>query len=88
MCVKHCAQFVEATRRSVKAMLQALNGRMVFVVDFAEMPKLPVTGVGFEQKYAEALTLAILQGAIKEPGKYGIFLDFRDNNWKIYSITD
>lgn len=70
--------------------LQELNGRTVYVVEFDSMPELPITGVGVEQKYAEALTQAFLRGLISKPGKYGIWIDFLspDLKWEICTIFD
>lgn len=53
-------------------MLQIVDGRQVYVVDFDAMPELPITGVGEEIPFARALTAAIESGLISEPGKYGI----------------
>lgn len=53
-------------------MLQTIDGREVYVVEFDTMPELPITGVGDEIPYARALTAAIAEGLITEPGKYGV----------------
>lgn len=69
-------------------MLQEIQGKPVYVVDLKTMPELPVVGTGFEQHYAEALTQAIHRGIIKEPGKYGIYIDFATDEWEVYKIID
>lgn len=52
--------------------LQTIDGKLGYVVEFEELPPLPVTGVGLERPYAEALTDAILNRVITEGGKYFI----------------
>lgn len=71
-------------------MLQTVAGREVFVVDFDTMPELPITGVGEEEPYARALTAAIEDGVITEPGKYGIHVSDRSNRlvWNVYRIEE
>jgi hypothetical protein len=57
-------------------MLQTVDGRRVYVVEFDTMPELPITWKDNQEAlYAQALTDAIQNGVIKEPGKYGITLD-------------
>jgi len=57
-------------------MLQTVDGREVFVVDFDTMPTLPITwNTPDEKPYAMALVDAIQEGVIIEPGKYGIVID-------------
>lgn len=53
-------------------MLQTVDGREVFVVDFDTMPELPITWSPGFQPYALALEAAIQEKLITEPGKYGI----------------
>jgi hypothetical protein len=57
-------------------MLQIVDDREVFVVDFDTMPELPITWITFEERpYAEALQDAIQHKIITEPGKYGIAIE-------------
>lgn len=57
-------------------MLQTVDGRHVYVVEFDTMPELPITWKDNQEAlYAQALTDAIQNGVITEPGKYGISLD-------------
>jgi hypothetical protein len=54
-------------------MLQTVDGREVFVVEFDTMPELPITwATPEEEPYALGLARAIEQGWIAEPGKYGV----------------
>lgn len=72
-------------------MLQTIEGRTVFVVDFDTMPELPITGEGEEDPYARALTDAILTGQITEPGKYGIEIDAGNSffyRYDVYAINE
>jgi hypothetical protein len=70
-------------------MLQTVDAKLVYVVDLKTMPVLPIVGTGFEQKYAEALTLALRDGLITEPGKYGIeIVDWYTLEWKVYRIDE
>ena len=72
-------------------MLQTIDGREVYVVDFNTIPATPITGVGKEEPYAIALTAAIDGGLITEPGKYGIHVttDFDGTHvWNVYHIIE
>lgn len=74
-------------------MLQSVDGREVFVVDFDTMPKLPITWDNLnEQPYAEALAKAIQDKVITKPGKYGIHIetsiDPHTSSYTIYTITE
>lgn len=71
-------------------MLQIVQGRAVYVVDLKTLPALPVVGTGYEQYYAEALTRALLDGVVTEPGKYGIELYYEKGiqKYNIYLIID
>lgn len=54
-------------------MLQIVDGVKVYVVDLKTMPKLPIAWTKPEEEpYARALQMAIEDGAITKPGKYGI----------------
>jgi len=91
---------------------QQLNGMTVMVVDFDEMPELPIRGNNYfarlkykmitsafggamlsdrkdkSDHYAEALTLAIKNGIITQPGKYAIKLSEDLWNYEIYTVTE
>jgi hypothetical protein len=71
-------------------MLQAVDGKIVYVVDLYTMPELPITGNGWERPYADALTQALVQKVIKEPGKYGISIDFTKTplHWDVFKIIE
>lgn len=57
-------------------MLQTVDGREVFVVNFDTMPDLPITFTTDEEEpYARALTKAIQDGVITKPGMYGIQIE-------------
>lgn len=56
-------------------MLQTIEGKLVYVVEFDEIPELPITwnpDQPEEKDYAQALARAIRLRMITEPGKYGI----------------
>lgn len=58
-------------------MLQTVDNRTVFVVDFDTMPTLPITwNTAEEEPYARALVAAIQDGVITKPGKYGIEITY------------
>lgn len=68
--------------------LQFIGERFGYVVEFDELPQLPVTGLGYERPYAEALTDAIVTGVITEGGKY--FISFAcglPNNFVRYEVA-
>lgn len=57
-------------------MLQTVDGREVFVVEFDTMPQLPIIWNTEEEKpLAEILQHAIQNEVIKEPGKYGLAIE-------------
>ena len=66
--------------------IQWIGSQIGYVVDFDKMPNLPITGVGIEQPYAEALTDAILKKIVKEPGKYFIVIGY-NNTGTYYEIA-
>lgn len=70
-------------------MLQWVTDKFVYVIDLPDLATvaLPVTGLGYEAPYAEALTHAITRKIITKSGKYGVEVDFPTNKWKIYEIT-
>lgn len=70
--------------------LQTVAGKLVYVVEFDTMPELPITGNGWEQPYAAALTEAIVMKLIKRPGKYAIHIDFETNptRWDVHKIIE
>ena len=73
-------------------MLQRVNGRLVYVVDFDTMPEMPITGSNLiERVYARVLTHAIQNGVITKPGKYGIYLSSGyaiTKKYDIYKIVE
>jgi hypothetical protein len=71
-------------------MFQTIDGRRVFVVEFSQLPELPITDDGLPalKPYASALELAILNRIITEPGKYGIEIDRLGMHYNIYAIQE
>lgn len=68
-------------------MLQIVDGREVYVVEFDAIPELPITwSTPDEEPYARALHNGIEHGMITEPGKYGIYLDQEAAPTKLYMI--
>lgn len=68
-------------------MLQTIDGIPVYVVDIQEMPELPIKAHNLEEApYALALEVAIRDGVITEPGKYGILVE--GTNFNIYRIQE
>lgn len=68
-------------------MVQRIEGKEVYVVNFDTMPELPITASTLDEApYALALETAIRGGIITEPGKYGIHLD--GTNYTIYRILE
>lgn len=69
-------------------MLQTVDGREVYVVDFDTMPELPITWeTPEEEPYARCLTAVIEDKVITEPGKYGIEVKYdKEENEKFYSV--
>lgn len=72
-------------------MLQTVDGKEVYVVDFDVLPKLPLTYATEEEKpYAIALARAIENGTISKPGKYGISIEnhFGKPTWQAFEIIE
>lgn len=72
-------------------MLQTIEGKEVYIVEFDEVPELPITGVTKEEQlYGVALARAIQTGTIAEPGKYGITIQDTDDEllWDVYRIYE
>lgn len=74
-------------------MLQEVAGKQVYVVEFDEMPKLPITHSSEEEKpYALALARAIHNKIITEPGKYGIEIveheELGAKEYQIYRVEE
>lgn len=74
-------------------MLQTVDGKEVYVVEFDTMPKLPITHSTEEEKpYALALARAIHNKIITEPGKYGIEIveheDLRATEYQVYKVEE
>jgi hypothetical protein len=67
-------------------MIQFVEDQLVYIVDFDTMPNLPIVGTGIEQYYAEALTDALKNGKITEPGKYAISIDWTFGSERKYTI--
>lgn len=67
-------------------MLQKIEGKLVYVVEFDTLPDLPITWEKPEEEpYARCLQQALEQGVITDPGKYSIKLEF-DGQGKKYVI--
>lgn len=69
-------------------MLQIIDKLEVYVVEFDTMPTLPITGEGAEAIYAEALTAAIQNGDIVEPGKYGVHVNADSKVYNVFRIVE
>lgn len=72
-------------------MLQKVQDKTLFIVDFDIMPELPVYGdMPGTQLYADALSMAIREQIITEPGKYGIEIDAESDpyGFNVYKIME
>lgn len=71
-------------------MLQTVDGKRVYVLDFDVMPKLPITWKTDEERpYAKALQAAIETDVIDHPGKYGICIHPKDpTDWVVYEVIE
>jgi hypothetical protein len=69
-------------------MIQLVEGIPVYVVDLKTMPQLPIVGTGIDQYYAEALTLALRDGVVAKPGKYGIYLNWDTKTYQVFEIKE
>jgi hypothetical protein len=72
-------------------MLQTVDGKEVFIVEFETMPELPINWATEEEKpYALALAIAISTGVINKPGKYGLEVDNPENptRWDAYEMIE
>lgn len=72
-------------------MFQIINGLTHFVVDLQEFPPpMPVNDGGDPAltPYADALTQAIEQGLITEPGKYALRVDPGALTWAVFKILE
>jgi hypothetical protein len=68
-------------------MLQTIQGREVYVVEFDTVPDLPITwNTPEEEPYARALHIAIEGGLITEGGKYGIDVETSEGPKPIFNI--
>lgn len=68
--------------------LQTIDGQLGYVVEFEELPALPVTGTNrLESAYAEALTDAILNGVITEGGKYFVTIYAMVGHYARYEVA-
>lgn len=70
-------------------MLQTVDGRYGYVVEFDEVPALPITyQKRREEPYAMALAAAISKGLLTEPGKYMIVIVDEGKNYEIFTIKE
>jgi hypothetical protein len=72
-------------------MLQTIEGKDVYVVEFDTMPELPITFANeAERPYAVALSAAIHTGIITGPGKYGIGVKMDKDGpiWDVFEIKE
>jgi hypothetical protein len=72
-------------------MLQKVDGKHVYVVEFDKVPDLPIAWEKEDDKlYAIALARAIYNGTISEPGKYGISVEIQDGDilWNAFKIIE
>ena len=68
--------------------LQTIDGQLGYVVEFEELPELPVTGTNrVKMVYAEALTDAIANGVITEGGKYFITITAQIGFYARYEVA-
>lgn len=68
--------------------LQTIDGKLGYVVEFEELPDLPVTGTNrVEMVYAEALTDAITNGVITEGGKYFVTITTQVGFYARYEVA-
>lgn len=71
-------------------MLQIIDGKQVYVVEFKKMPELPITweeDKPEEKPYALALARAIHTKVITRPGKYAIYI-VSDKQYEIYTLKE
>lgn len=71
--------------------LQIVDGIPLYIVVLPENPisLLPIRyDDPIEKLYANALEIAIREGIVTEAGKYGIHIDFANNNWTIHKIIE
>jgi hypothetical protein len=72
-------------------MLQTIDGREVYVVEFDTMPELPITWNADkpeEEPYAQALARAIHEEMITEPGKYGVHIEKDTQIFYVFKIIE
>lgn len=69
-------------------MITIIGDKVVYVVDLTTMPKLPITGNGWERVYADALTEAIIRKLITKPGKYAIHVDHMTEHYDVYEVIE
>lgn len=68
-------------------MLKTVNGRYGYVVEFDDVPALPITySKRNEKHYAQALAAAIHQKQITKPGKYMIVIT--GDEYEIFTIDE
>ena len=67
--------------------LQTVDGRYGYVVEFDKVPELPITWAKRkEERYAQALAMAIHNGTITKPGKYLIVIT--GDAFEIFTINE
>lgn len=70
-------------------MLQTVDGRYGYVVEFDEVPALPITYAKDEEKpYALALAAAIHTKELTKPGKYMLVISDNGQDYEIFTITE
>lgn len=68
-------------------MLQTVDGKYGYVVEFEDVPALPITYSKRKEKlYALALSRAIHEKQITKPGKYMIVIN--DDNYEIFTLNE
>lgn len=71
-------------------MFQVIHNRIYFVVELKEVPQRPISDAGDPAltPYAEALSAAIKDGIVSQPGKYAIAVNTSINHWSIFEIKE
>lgn len=70
-------------------MIQTVDGKEGYVVEFEEVPVLPITYEKPEEEpYAMALAAAISKKLLTEPGKYMIVITDEGTNYEIFTLTE
>lgn len=70
-------------------MIQTVDGKEGYVVEFDDVPALPITYAKDEEKpYALALAAAIHTKQITEPGKYMLVISDNGEDYEIFTLTE